>query len=78
MKKSILFLGLVLCGLFVVLVSSSFKPANPIVPNAKVTCTGTPCEDANGLVYNTRNPLFGTKICCGVADSDRGSQDTSN
>jgi hypothetical protein len=72
--KKLLFALMGMGAMAIVLISSNVDPVNTALASGAPDCVGDPCEDANGLVYNTRNPLFGPKICCGKADDDRGHQ----
>ena len=68
--------SVLLSGICIMLISSSFKPVVSTGESVAVTCTGPPCVDVNGNIYDTHDPWIGKKVCCGIASSDRGSQET--
>jgi hypothetical protein len=74
--KKVLYFSVLMIGICVMLISSSFKPVDVAVDGVEITCTGPQCVDANGLFYNTLDPWFKQKVCCGIADEDRGCQQT--
>jgi hypothetical protein len=77
MKKMFIF-SVLLSGICIMLISSSFKPVVSTSASVRVTCEGPPCEDANGNIYNDFDPLLGKNVCCGIASPYRGNQQTVN